>query len=88
MRPLQRRVERLRQDINARYSLSTRETEIAGLVAEGLSNKEIASRLRLSIRTVENHALNIMNKLGLDNRTQMAAWMTRIQATREQSSTR
>ena len=46
-------------------------------MAEGLTNKEIASRLRLSVRTAENHVLNVMNKLGLDNRAQVAAWFTR-----------
>ena len=57
--------------------LTTRELEIAALAAEGLTNKEIATRLRLSVRTAENHVLNVMNKLGLDNRAQVAAWYTR-----------
>jgi non-specific serine/threonine protein kinase len=51
--------------------------EVAALVAEGLTNKEVAVRLRLSVRTAENHVLNVMNKLGLDNRAQVAAWFTR-----------
>ena len=46
-------------------------------MAEGLTNKEVATRLRLSVRTAENHVLNVMNKLGLDNRAQVAAWFTR-----------
>jgi DNA-binding NarL/FixJ family response regulator len=49
-------------------------------VAEGLTNKEVATRLRLSVRTAENHVLNVMNKLGLDNRAQVAAWFTRTRA--------
>ena len=60
---------------------------IAALVAEGLTNKEIATQLRLSVRTAENHVLNVMNKLGLDNRAQVAAWFTRTRST-EESPTR
>ena len=60
-----------------RSPLTDRELEVAGLVADGLTNKEVATRLRLSVRTAENHLLNVMNKLGLDNRAQVAAWFTR-----------
>jgi DNA-binding CsgD family transcriptional regulator len=63
-----------------RSPLTDRELEVAGLVAEGLTNKEVATRLRLSVRTAENHVLNVMNKLGLDNRAQLAAWFTRTRA--------
>jgi DNA-binding NarL/FixJ family response regulator len=45
-------------------SLSTRETEIIHLVAEGLTNKEIAEKLFLSIHTVKTHRKNIIKKLG------------------------
>jgi DNA-binding CsgD family transcriptional regulator len=60
-----------------RSPLTDRELEVAGLVADGLTNKEVATRLRLSVRTAENHLLNLMNKLGLDNRAQVASWFTR-----------
>ena len=55
--------------------LSRRELEVVGLVAEGLTSREIASRLYLSERTVENHIEHVLNKLGLQNRTQIAAWV-------------
>jgi DNA-binding CsgD family transcriptional regulator len=64
-----------------RGPLTDREMEVAALVAEGLTNKEVATRLRLSVRTAENHVLNVMNKLGLDNRAQVAAWFTRSRPT-------
>lgn len=57
--------------------LSDRELEIARLVAEGMSNAGIAHCLHLSRRTVENHVLHTLNKLGAANRAQIAAWLTR-----------
>jgi DNA-binding CsgD family transcriptional regulator len=54
--------------------LSARELEVAGLVAEGLSNKAIASRLQLSVRTVESHVRHALAKVMLANRTQLATW--------------
>jgi predicted ATPase/DNA-binding CsgD family transcriptional regulator len=56
--------------------LTRREQEIAGLVAQGLSNKQIAAKLVVSERTAENHILNILNKLGFNSRTQIASWAT------------
>jgi predicted ATPase/DNA-binding CsgD family transcriptional regulator len=54
--------------------LSARELEVASLVADGLANKAIASRLHLSVRTVESHVRHALQKLGLENRTQLATW--------------
>jgi predicted ATPase/DNA-binding NarL/FixJ family response regulator len=55
--------------------LAAREVEVAGLVAEGLSNKEIGARLFISEPTVATHIRNIMNKLGCNSRAQIAGWV-------------
>jgi predicted ATPase/DNA-binding CsgD family transcriptional regulator len=55
--------------------LRQRETDVALLVADGLSNKEIGARLFISERTVESHIRNIMNKLGFNSRAQIAGWI-------------
>jgi non-specific serine/threonine protein kinase len=54
--------------------LSVREREVARLVAEGLTNKAIAARLHLSVRTIESHIHHALTKTGLINRTQLATW--------------
>lgn len=56
--------------------LSTREQEVAALVASGLSNREIAESLYISERTAESHIQSILNKLGFHSRTQIATWAT------------
>ena len=55
--------------------LGQRETDVARLVADGLSNKQIGARLFISERTVDSHVHNILNKLGFDPRVQIAGWM-------------
>ncbi|HXN91149.1 MAG TPA: alpha/beta fold hydrolase [Candidatus Sulfotelmatobacter sp.] len=57
--------------------LSRRERDVAQLVARGLSNREIAVRLYLSERTVDNHVHHILDKLGFDSRVQVATWLAR-----------
>ncbi|WP_328444352.1 ATP-binding protein [Amycolatopsis sp. NBC_00438] len=57
--------------------LTGREREIAALVADALSNRQIAHRLVLSERTVESHVRSVLAKLGLANRTEIAAWVHR-----------
>ncbi len=54
--------------------LSARELEVVHLVASGRSNKAIAADLHLSVRTVESHVRHALAKVGLENRTQLAAW--------------
>ena len=55
--------------------LGKRESEVARLVADGLSNKQIGARLFISERTVASHVGNILNKLGFSSRAQIAGWM-------------
>ncbi|MEX0589393.1 MAG: response regulator transcription factor [Cyanobium sp.] len=57
-----------------RHDLSEREIEIIELVAEGLTNQEIAERLTISKRTVDNHVSNIFNKTGAKNRVALLNW--------------
>jgi len=61
--------------------LSRRESEVALLVSEGLSNREIARRLFIAERTAEYHVESIRNKLGVHSRTQIAVWITESRAT-------
>jgi predicted ATPase/DNA-binding CsgD family transcriptional regulator len=58
--------------------LTRREYQVAGLVAEGLSNKDIASRLVISQRTAESHVENILAKLNFTSRARIAAWAARL----------
>ena len=55
--------------------LTSREWEIAGLVGEGLSNRQIAERLVISKRTVDAHIEHIYGKLGVSSRVQLASWL-------------
>jgi DNA-binding NarL/FixJ family response regulator len=55
--------------------LSAREQEVATLVAQALSNREIAERLVVSERTVETHVRSILAKLGFASRTEIVAWV-------------
>ncbi len=58
--------------------LTRRQLEIARLIADDLTNRQIAARLFLSERTVETHVTNILNKLGLGSRIQLSRWMAGV----------
>jgi DNA-binding NarL/FixJ family response regulator len=60
--------------------MTQREREVIALIAEGLSNKEIASRLHIATHTVKSHVRNIMEKLALHTRLQIAAYAHRDDA--------
>ncbi|MQA79688.1 MAG: AAA family ATPase [Streptosporangiales bacterium] len=55
--------------------LTTRERQIAELVAQGLTNRQIAATVHIAERTAETHVQRCLTKLGLTNRTQLAAWV-------------
>jgi DNA-binding NarL/FixJ family response regulator len=60
-------------------ALGTREREILHLVAEGLTNRQIATRIHLSEKTVKNYVSSILVKLDLSSRTQAAVFAARVE---------
>jgi DNA-binding NarL/FixJ family response regulator len=79
MSPFADRAKGLRAQLSMAESeplrLTRRELEVAELVGQGLTNREIAKRLVLSERTAQNHVQHILTKLGLANRSQVAVWV-------------
>jgi DNA-binding NarL/FixJ family response regulator len=63
-----------RSQVLGSVRMTKREREVIGLISEGLSNKEIASRLHIATHTVKSHVRNIMEKLTLHTRLQIAAY--------------
>jgi DNA-binding CsgD family transcriptional regulator len=61
----------------SQIALSRREHEVARLLANGLSNRDIGVRLYISERTVDNHVHHILDKLGFDSRVQVATWLAK-----------
>ncbi len=59
---------------NSPVSLSERELQVVDLVASGLTNQEIAEKLEISKRTVDNHISNILTKTETDNRVALVRW--------------
>jgi len=66
-------------------ALTPREREIATLVAEGLTNPQIAERLAIAPGTVRIHVERILGKLGLTSRVQVATWVVRSEAVAQQA---
>jgi DNA-binding NarL/FixJ family response regulator len=58
--------------------LTTREEEVVKLVAEGHSSKQIAQSLVISVKTVERHRANILEKLGMRDRTEITRYAIRV----------
>ena len=54
--------------------LTEREREVAGLIAQGKSNREIAEAMTVGVKTIETYVTRILNKLGFDSRVQIATW--------------
>jgi two-component system, NarL family, response regulator DevR len=59
--------------------LTDQETELVHLLAEGLSNREIAGRMFLAEKTVKNYVSNILSKMGMSRRTEAAAYVARLE---------
>jgi DNA-binding NarL/FixJ family response regulator len=58
--------------------LTSREEEVVKLIAEGHSSREIASALFISVKTVERHRANVLEKLGMNDRTQLTRFAMRV----------
>src|SRR6185369_16562128 len=83
--PLQSRADELARTSRARggaeeawWPLTAREFEVARLVAEGLTNAEIAERLTIAPKTASAHIEHILAKLGVTRRAEIAAWTANI----------
>jgi DNA-binding CsgD family transcriptional regulator len=63
----------------ATLGITSREVDVLRLIGDGLSNAEIAERLFLSVRTVETHASRLLRKAGLESRSQLVAFATRLE---------
>ncbi|WP_243727196.1 response regulator transcription factor [Actinocrispum wychmicini] len=69
----------------ADHPLTPRQVEVAGLVAKGYTNKQLATALHIAERTAESHVRNIMTTLGFQSRSQIATWSTQHQGPPELS---
>jgi DNA-binding NarL/FixJ family response regulator/tetratricopeptide (TPR) repeat protein len=74
LRAVERRLGLSDGEVTGPAALTPREREVAALLAEGLSNSQLAERLYISPRTAAVHVSNILAKLGMSSRTEVAAW--------------
>ncbi|HMG27799.1 MAG TPA: response regulator transcription factor [Acidimicrobiia bacterium] len=82
----ERVVERLRsgqEEDELLARLSPQERNILGLIADGLTNRQIAEQVHLAEKTVKNYVSNLLSKLGMERRTQAAVYAARLGAQRE-----
>ncbi len=63
--------------VASREGISTRESEVIALIADGLTDREIAQALNITARTASNHVKSILAKSGSSNRAQVVAWSAR-----------
>lgn len=68
----------LQQRKQAFGGLTQRQRQVAALVAQGKTNKEIAGELFITVRTVKSHLTNILTKLNFTSRSQVAAWVVEV----------
>jgi DNA-binding NarL/FixJ family response regulator len=69
-------------------TLSVRESQVAGLVADGLSNAEIAARLEVTVKAVEKQLSSVYRKLGFSSRTRLLLYVRDAAAGRGASASR
>ncbi|MCX4460725.1 LuxR C-terminal-related transcriptional regulator [Streptomyces sp. NBC_01728] len=75
-----RRQQAWRTEVTADKVLSNQESRITALLAEGLTNRQIAAHMHVSVRTIETHVRNIRTTLGLRSRAHIAAWSAQRQS--------
>lgn len=68
-------IGRARGDVLESVRMTPRERQVVNLIAEGMSNKEIAARLHVAVHTVKSHVRNVLEKLTLHSRLQIAAYV-------------
>jgi RNA polymerase sigma factor (sigma-70 family) len=73
-----RRLRRQAESSEALEHLTPQERRILDLIAEGLTNREIAERIHLAERTVKNYVSHILSKLGMKHRTQVALYASKL----------
>ena len=79
------RVRGMQQEDNRVAALTDQERRILDLIGEGLSNREIAERVHLAEKTVKNYVSSLLDKLGMERRTQAAVFADRLTDRRSQT---